>query len=298
MIGVSVVHAESPSTIETVADVIDFNIDLNSKIDLYDNNENIIAHFYQSQSMGYLIVDAITNRPIEYSNETNRDFFSNQEQKFYYGGPFMYFVEENETQLRGVMNEIIDKAELDFSVDSTEFNPNNMRKVETRALTRTTYTPRNYSYNPNYICASTASAILLMYYNDYVNQAYVPTSYESTGTGEKTVKYLVPYINPNNRGATISEIRTGLNKYLKDRGLTQSATTLAKSEVQLPIASNRPGIMLISNHPKYGNHAVVAYGYNRYVEGTDTIYMIMVVDGWGSTGVYVDRNYSTGGVRI
>lgn len=292
------VKAQEQSSIERVANVIGFDIDLNSKIDLHDKNDNIIAYFYKSNTIGYLIVNALTNKPIEYSNEINRNFFDDIEKKYYYDGPFAYYVEETATTIKGIKDETIDKSELSFVVEYNNFEANSFKKLDARALTQTTYTPRNYSYNPNYICASTASAILLMYYNDHVNTNYVPTAYESTGTGEKTVKYLVPYINPYNRGATIAEIKSGLNKYLKDRGLSQTATILASSEVQLPIGSNRPVIIGVKGHSKYKDHAMVAYGYNRYSEGTSTIYMLMVVDGWGSTGVYVDRDYCIGGVKI
>lgn len=30
----------------------------------------------------------------------------------------------------------------------------------------------------------------LMYYDEHVNDNYIPTAYESSGNGEKTVKYL------------------------------------------------------------------------------------------------------------
>lgn len=178
------------------------------------------------------------------------------------------------------------------------YNVDNITRMETRALTMTTYVFRTYSYNPNGICGSTAAAIFLMYYDDHINDNYIPTAYESSGTGEKTVKYLKNYIDGSTPGSSYSDMKSGLNNYLSTRGFSQTATILSTSNVLGPIGNNRPVIVGISGHPTYGNHWVIGYGYNRYVEGTTTTYMIVVSNGWGSTGVYINRTYCDGGVKI
>jgi hypothetical protein len=209
-----------------------------------------------------------------------------------------YYKELDNDSLINEKDEIILKNDLTSLELSNNFDVENITRMDTRTLTTISYVPRAYSYNPNGICGSTAAAIFLMYYDDHVNDNYIPSAYESSGTGEKTVKYLKGYIDGSTPGSTYSDMKSGLNKYLSIRGFSQSATILSTSNVLGPIGSNRPVIVGLAGHPKYGNHWVVGYGYNRYVEGTTTIYMIVVSDGWGKTGVYVNRTYCDGGVKI
>lgn len=297
IISMTSTNALVKSRIQTVASVLEFDIDLSSKINLYDKNDEVIAHLYKSNTNGYLIVNSITDKPIEYSNESNLNFFENTNLKYYYNGPCCYFVEEGEN-IKDQSGTLYSKDYLTFSTNNKSFNVASFKKVQSRALTTISHVPRNYSYNESNICASTASAILLMYYNDYVNQNYVPAEYESSGTGQVTVNYVKQFVNQVSGGASLDQIEYGLNLYLDFHGFSNNVTRLSKNNVQSPIGANRPGLITVSGHPTYCSHVMVIYGYNRYVEGTDTIYMLLVVDGLGNTGVYVDRDYCTAGFRI
>lgn len=55
---VSVTNAKMYTDIEKVLKVIGLDIDLNSKIDLYNENEEIITNYYLGVESGYLIVNA------------------------------------------------------------------------------------------------------------------------------------------------------------------------------------------------------------------------------------------------
>lgn len=192
-----------------------------------------------------------------------------------------------------ILNEEIECIELNDSFDVSSFT-----KQETRVLTTISYVPRVYSYNPNGICTTTATTIFLMYYDDHINDSYIPTAYEPNVTEQTTAKYIFLYINNGNYRSTYSQVINGINNYLKARGFSQSATKVAKTSVQSPIGNNRPVIVGLTDHPTYGEHWVVGNGYNRYVEGASTIYMVVVSDGLGNTGKYVNRDCSDGGIKI
>lgn len=295
---VSNINANMITDIERISKIIGLNIDQTSKIDLYNENEEIIANYYSGVNNGYLIVNAQNNEPLEYSFENKIDFIEQETGKYYYAGLLNYYKRNDENTLINDKSNIILNEELQCINLTNTFDASSFIKQETRALTTISHVPRAYSYNPNGICGATAAAIFLMYYDDYVNESYVPTSYESSGTGKTTVNYISPYINNGNPGSTYNDMINGINKYLKARGFGQTATKLIKTSVQTPITSNRPVIVGLTGHPTYGEHWVVGYGYSRYVEGTETIYMIVVSDGWGNTGKYINRNYSDGGIKI
>lgn len=44
-----------------------------------------VVYFYPCINTGYLIVDADTLKPIEFSPENSLDFFNNTQRRYYYG---------------------------------------------------------------------------------------------------------------------------------------------------------------------------------------------------------------------
>ncbi len=137
-----------------------------------------------------------------------------------------------------------------------------------------------------------------MYYDDYVSDPYIASNYEVSGTGEALIKMLVPYIDGFTPGSTSNDMVSGLNLYLASRGLSRNAQLLSKANIATPFSSDKPVLIDLDNHPTYGEHWVVGYGYNRYQDGATTFKMYIVVNGWGNSGVYIDEDYCGRGVRI
>ncbi len=293
------VNSHAFSSIEKVANALNLEICVENRISLYNQNDKEVAYFYPGINNGYLIVDADTLKPIEFSHENSLDFFNDTKRKYYYGGPLNYFYEQGENIISST-GVSVKKQDLNFENKAKSFTVSNFEEINKARSSniRISHVPRNYSYNPNGICGSTAAAILLMYYDDYVNDAYVASGYEVSGTGEKLIKMLVPYIDGSTPGSTASDMVSGLNKYLGSRGLSKSAKLLSKADIATPFSSNKPVLIDLDKHPTYKEHWVVGYGYNRYKEGTTTFRMYIVVNGWGKTGVYIDEDYCGRGVRI
>lgn len=89
-----------------------------------------------------------------------------------------------------------------------------MEIVEQKTLSSST---KKYDYNPDGRCGAVASAILLRYYNDHFNEAYVASKYE-TANGKKLINRLTNKFLGT--GTTYSELQSGINEYLSNRGIS------------------------------------------------------------------------------
>lgn len=151
-----------------------------------------------------------------------------------------------------------------------------------------------YSYNPTGICGSTASAILLKYYDLWVNGNYIPSNLESS-SGETLIKYLVPYIEGSERGSYAIDVESGLETYMYIQGISNAAIsqTYNYNTVKSKINANRPVLILINNHPGLGDHWIVAHGYKKgyYDSSLLNFTTIIVNDGHGNNNISVDPCY-------
>lgn len=89
-------------------------------------------------------------------------------------------------------------------------------------------------------------------------------------------------------GTYDSQVAPGLNKYLKSKGYGEVATYhsgTSNGKKLIPVINeNRPCILLLHGHYKYGDHGVLALGYQQYVfehwYGNDEDIYIRIMDGW------------------
>lgn len=144
----------------------------------------------------------------------------------------------------------------------------------------------NYSYNPNGICGSTAAAMLLRWYDIYVNTKYVPASLVSS-SGTSLIKHLVPYIDGENPGSKPGEVYSGIQDYCTDQKISHSGGLEAVSSdyiIGRVSSDGVPYIMGLRASSSYGAHWVTGYGYT--LSGS-TCYAI-VNDGHGKTDVSIN----------
>lgn len=164
----------------------------------------------------------------------------------------------------------------------------------------------NYSYNPDGRCGSTASAMLLMYYDKVYNDSYVPSYWESSD-GVTLINNLKEYIEPYTRGSVYSALIDGLDRYLNDRGFGKPVYR------QSYYSADKPAVVGLTGHRKYKEHWVVGYGKRTYYGVTpnsmpsdlslfatsaNNYSTVIVLDGWGSRGVFIDESYVDGAVYV
>lgn len=312
----TVCFAESGSTLND--DMLGFISSKNCQVigdatPLYTVDEEVIAYYHALQPKGYLICD-VSGNIIEGSFENNINL---PEQMIYYLGPMnlcvknldsfediksgnLYeasVVEESSELFADKINSV---ASVDRSIGL------NARSVNPRSVAYNTVngTLRTYDYNPTGICGSTAAAILLMYYDDYVDGGMVSSSYTSS-TGQSLIRLLVPHIETDGEGngSETADVVSGLNWYLSWVGKSSSYT--ARSYVWVDyddymdlIDDDTPAIIGLYSHPTYGNHWVVGYGYEKYIRQDRSYCYYILNDGWGSNAVFILSDYVDDAIYI
>ncbi len=274
---------------------------------LYDIGDKVIAYYYETSPTGYCIVDSFGNI-IECAFDKRKEI---TDEKIYYLSPTVLCSKENNNYINIENNNVekvneksnfgdtINEIAQKYKPTSKDATSNNVIKP---ILTNANYnklegTCRTYKYNPDGRCGSVASAILLMYYNDYIDDYMVLSSYE-TSDGVSLINLLVPHIEGNDpvNGSVTKEVVSGLNWYLRWKGrsekyVAKSTTSISQSAYMSIINSGRPAIIDLNKAPTYGEHWVVGYGYDRYIRTDRTYFYYIVNDGWGSNSVLILSDY-------
>ncbi len=276
---------------------------------------------------GYMIFHNESGKFSEYSPSAPSPYKGYTE-NLYYGGPAQYYVfdgenyvhtisgdtinaEENEDALADGSEQLFDHYMEEPNLSNTEFIETGKEQPQSRALAATqTYIPGAamiYNLNTesemsycspggtNGICGYISSAIMLAWYDTYVNGAIIdnatyfnqargynvfagsPGDYANAGTNYKRTfsyniwKWCSPL--PNNDGSTVAPILVStINTYLHvNRGISNLSASLSaiptKSTIKSVINRGRPMVLegnlakLWANEPRT-NHAVVVYGYS------------------------------------
>lgn len=152
-----------------------------------------------------------------------------------------------------------------------------------------------------------ATAILLGYYDVYVNNAYVSDSYRSGyGTTESFHQLMRQYINPNGTSAGIEKATTGVRKYLADRNIQNVSVnnvigshTALFTSVYSQIRSGLPVVTAMFssyNSDCTMDHSNVTYGYTQMVETGSNVVLetyYHVHNGWrNSSNNLMTYNYA------
>lgn len=279
------------------------NLTVSKSCPLYDADDNVIAWGYTLSPTGYLIVKDQT--VVEFSL-VNESPFSGKE-KTYFGGPLNYYTKTS-SGYKGVRSaQTIDKDRLQneavaFSNVKTpqaaaaQSQFNNALSYDSSESCYLSGTPRTYTYNPNGVCGSTASAVFLMYYHDYKDSFVVPSWYV-TSDGVSLINLLIPHIDGDVPGSSEADVENGLGWYLRWRGISSTyctySTSLDYSNYKSIIASGRPAIVLMNGNPTYGDHWVVGHGYYYYASGRDAWCYYVVDDLFGNNGISINSSYVT-----
>ncbi len=287
-------------------------------VELYSNTNISVATYLEFSPTGYMIIDNISGLPIEFSEDKIVSFISTAVERVYYGGPLEYYIKDS----TGYNDEFGNKCDIQtfkskYTINLKEYFSNNAANKShgLSSIYSDLYIPGyslmpNYRYNPNGICGSTAAAMLIMYHDKYTNDYYVP-SYLESSNGISLIEYLVPFIDGVVPGSTTSDAVNGINGYLNDQAFI--GTAYWNSEYSL---TKGAATILLSKESQFGGvHWVTAYGIRQYyninpamiisksdtytqVNNVPTYSTVIVIDGWGSKGVFIDRQYILGAVYM
>lgn len=162
------------------------------------------------------------------------------------------------------------------------------------------------------ICGTLSAAALLAYYDDYIDDKYIPNTIRSrssihpgnTSNQYSLVSSLFNYIDKNKNGTLPWQVRDGINNWravnstntiYQNRAI--STVTAAPNTIISKIDTNRPilvGLLQSSSHD-YGNHWVLAYQYKFY--DFDWV-EYKVVDNHGEHAAVINSNWTMGTVRL
>lgn len=290
-------------------------------IPLLGENNEVVA-YYCGDATSYCITDNTGEEIIEYSTECN-PYRINSKNDYYYAGPRSMFSKvDGNTLLSADTGEVLTENQVDFSIQAVDRNDealaesnsaeknnefveravSSAQKAKILESGKLKYATKKYDYNPDGRCGSVALAIIYRYYNDHVNEAYVAKKYE-TSDGVALIKLLTnKYLG---KGTNYDELQNGGSKYLSAR---KTNTKLTKktglnsqtvySTIKKKIQTNRPLVVGLLGHKKYGNHWVVGTGYKKTKKSDKIRSYIVVNDGWGNTNVNINLKYVDGCVRV
>lgn len=234
---------------------------------------------------------------------------------YYYGGPGNYYFIENGTYKHATTGQILSQEQTDSlssaearvlsSVVSNLKKQSNTVQQSNRSTAASEYVSefvapsyfnslQYFGSNTNGTCTIVAIAILLGYYDYYVNDSYVGTAHEyGNGTNNEFHLYLnnlvygTPTPTPNG-GISIQDAAQTINTYLDSRGLITELHPVSPllnssltNSIILYIKNDMPVVASTSeNNGADWNHTVVIYGvvYNTANPAGTAVYTVHM--GW------------------
>lgn len=296
-----------------LAETIKADIIPDTEVELYDEDKNIVAYYYKLGTGGYIILNSEKDDFIEYSKDSDRLELSN-DKTYYYGGPIKVYEEVfNETVRNCRTKEIcakekikgsnIGKINKGTSLSSSSLVSVSPYVVSTIESDELPYTTSLYDYNPDGRCGAVAASILLKYYDLHVSSNYV-SSRNTTSDGVNLINVMYNYIGA---GSTYETLSYGIKRYVASRGFASSTVGYSYGinsqgvyyMIKRYIGLDRPVIVGLTSHPKYGEHWVVGTGYRIvYSKAYGYGYVVVVNDGWGDSGIGINLMYVDGCIYI
>lgn len=254
-------------------------------------SENKAYVLYTLSPLGYAVYDAASGVVEEMMLDCENPYAGVIKGELYYGGPMNYI-----RTVGGKYFMIADGTELS-KADVKRIREVEAAGMERREAVKGVPTTTQYAYmtssnyftkqlgdrfgtNTNGTCVQIASAIMLGFYDRYVNDQFVPTEYEdgdSThhGTTEDFHQLLQTYMGTGN--CSFNQAVSGLNSYF-DSIYFSEPTARAEGgkhetvfgRVSSNVSGNKPtviGMFKDYNSDCTMNHAVVAYGYRAEMSG-------------------------------
>lgn len=265
---------------------------ISEPIELSNFNNSLEALAFNIDSGGYIILNTNDYNIVEMSFDNSSPYDKNDSN--YYNGPLQYYAKENDKYISIMDNNIVNIENIEtFYHTKKEPYLISLKKqnLSTYDISRSLDVEKhlNGSLSQWYVsgnnCGSIACAIMMKYYDAYIDGNYVDSAYESKNN---LIALMQQYVGS---GSTMySSIVGGLTQYFFNKNINNTCNVSSGFSFSLlmsKINNNRPLIYLMQNHPSYGNHYVIAHGYfNSDINGK---YMI-INDGWGRNNVWINSN--------
>lgn len=272
------------------------NVTLSDPVILYNAQQEPEAASFTINDTGYIIVNLKSLRVPEFSLKKSSPFIS-QDKKYIYNGPVSYYETISSTEVRSLNSGTIIETN-DLAVRYNEMTADKAIKsnAERSALPedRTDKNPSRWQ-TPHY-CGVDGAAILLKYWDDNFNEAFIESGKE---TAETFVSYLIDEKYLLDEGLSGSDIvhgsgvifksSTGISDYIKDRGLSSgyaiTDVSYSWSTITTQVTTNNAILLAgtdAETHPDYPNHWIIVYGY-KTVSGER---FLLINYGWGDDEIY------------
>lgn len=268
--------------------------DASNPIELKNLTGDLEALSFDVNQMGYIILNINDFTVPELSLVTKSPFDKNDIN--YYNGPFQYYKLDDKKIISVQTNKTLDLKKIGAVYDKS----NNKKKIDDelsklknvsllRAVDVEKYIPGSLSqwYIGGGHCGSIASAIVMKYYDTYINGNYVLSSYQNQNA---LISLMQQYVGAGGTG--YSNLVNGLNRYMSSRGVGNSCARTNGFNfgmVARSINMKRPAIVGTVNHSTFGDHWIIAHGYfQSAVNGN----YVIVNNGWGQNNVWVRENYT------
>ncbi len=291
---------------------------------VYSVNDKYIGIYYDIDNDGYVILNTINYDIMEFSLETR--LVDRSTRKLVYAGPLSVFDKIDDCRYyllnakKTVLLQNIDSGFVDFDKmakkslsqkmyifdkEKSKYNvmANGGNPYETGSLKKSLA-----PWDTEYACMVDSAAIILRYLYLNVSSSFLPSGYTTMRNAQK---YLCDYRYMVNVGMTSGQavnggavyrryhdsfleeiVNTGMNQYLKDRGLRNwSATNSSYSfnTIKTQINADRPVEIGLNGdnvgHPNWGDHAVVVHGYMIGYAGDKFLY---INDTFGHNGIIIN----------
>jgi len=287
---------------------------LSSPTELKNLEDGTEAVCFALNGKGYLILNLKDFTIPEFSFE-KKSPFTNAKGDTYYNGVLEYYEKIGES-LVGIESEntVVDYKKLKsgkkiaVDIGSEEKEKKIKEGEETAGLIKDTKSFAMSSYiesgdlnnslrtwSSEYYCGVDATAILLMYYDDYYNGNFVNSSNDSNPDLQE---YLInnDYL-PNSSLSSSGVVsgtngKTGLNDYLSDVGVygsySAALNTYSWGLLKTKIDSDVPVFAVVPPQATWStNHDVVIHGY---FSGYDGVPYAIVNDNFGRNNVYISAS--------
>lgn len=244
---------------------------------------------YSLLPYGYAIILDSTGSLMEACYTETTLPYSLTQGNFYYCGPLNYYSLEGDKLVHTYNNtvlstdDVLNFSEYECNVFKAEaFVTSEKKKSEMSALhsqevVRYMVEPNYFSeltefgYNTRGTCTVLAAAILLGYYDEFVDDSMVPDIYRNgDGTSDSFHKVLMRQVygtdTPESGGIAIRNALPGLNRYMSSQDLgarfstEYSSNEAARQKIVDELRVGNPTIASLNTSNPIGNHTVVVYG--------------------------------------
>jgi len=285
-----------------------YSINGDKNIALITFNEGGFTFVNETNNQIIVYIPTISETPYEGVDSSYKKIF---------GGPYAYFVETVDNKIINLeTSKVVDNNDIDFDIN--EKVNSNIIKTLIKESQKSTISPLAYvgmtesrfsRYNSsswiNYdgTCGTYATAIMLAYLDDYINDKYIPSAIRSRNSAlpGSLISTLKPLIDgrTNYTGTYPDDLYMGTLQFFSDNGISVvhdfggSTFSTAKTVIN----SGRPiaiGLLTILGS-SYGDHWVTAY---QYEDGSLLNDYYKVVDNHGNYIAIISVGWTNGFYKI